>query len=789
MIFHKGRHTISKIVCLALGLAISSIIIAQLYFQQTFDTHFPGAGHTYQIMEKYKMGDMKESKTNGGTPGGWALGLKSYTPIVEAATRMTNLFGDITQMRLDDGNVITSRMTAADSCLFDVFPRRILAGNPKEVLSRPGMVMVSSDVARRIGGNVVGRRFTIDNVPGATFIIGGVFEAFPWGWGMHGEDMLLSLNSLKTTGYSGMDNWFGNDRYSSFIRLAKGHKPEELRHYARKALRDNVDKSILNNSGIELGMEFMTPNEVKNSNDYVKQMKWILGIVAFVLLFSSLMNYLLIVISGMSGRSREMAVRKCYGAKRHNIFNLVLGETALDVLLAVLLSALLVYLCKGTIEAFLDAPLSALIFNSGSWILAALVLLIILIGGAVPAWLYNRIPVTVAFRWWTENRHRWKVWLLGAEIAIVGLMFSLLFIVGSQYHKMTHLDPGYDYRNVAIFFVQGINGEEQQKLLNELNRMPQVKMAGSAARLPIDGWYGSGKNVSLPGADRELFNAEDLYGVSDHFFDLMGIRILDGTFFTDRSDTCRQVMVDENFAKKLRLTAHLKGSVVGQRISVSEHCNPLHPTVTIVGVFNRIQLGGVEHGDERAERPIMIFYEPKAFSNLLLKLNELTPEVMQQVREKLERLYPGKQISLYSYATEYENQYISQRNFRNAVMAGGIVVLIIALLGLVGYTDDEVQRRSKEIAIRKVNGARVGDILRLFLSDILKVAVPGIAIGCVGAWIIASSWLQNFTVRIRLTPWPFVAAAIGILLIITASVAAGCYRIARSNPVKYLKDE
>lgn len=789
MIFHKGRHTISKIVCLALGLAISSVIIAQLYFQKTFDTHFPGADRTYRVLERYKMGDMKESNTNGATPGGWALGLKSYTPIVEAATRLTNLFGDITQMRLDDGNIITSRLTAADSCLFDVFPRRILAGNPKEVLSRPGMVMVSSDIARRIGGNVVGRRFTIDNLPGQTLTIGGVFEAFPWSWGMHGENMLLSLNSLKLIGYSGMDGWWGNDRYSSFVRLAKGHKPEELRTYARKALRDHVDKSMLDNAGVELGMEFMTPNEVKNSDDYVKQMQWILGIVAFVLLFSSLMNYLLIVISGMPGRSREMAVRKCYGAKRHNIFDLVLGETALDVLLAVLLAAVLVFLSKGTIEAFLDAPLTALIFNSGSWILVVLILLVILIGGAVPAWLYNRIPVTVAFRWWTENRHRWKVWLLGAELAIVGLMFSLLCVVGSQYHKMTHLDPGYDYRNVAIFFVQGVNGDEQQKCLNELSRMPQVKMTSSAARLPINGWFGAGNNVSLPGGDRELFNAEDLYGVGDHFFELMGIRILDGTFFTDRSDTCRQVMVDENFAQKLRLTAHLKGSVVGQRISVSEHCNPLHPTVTIVGVFNRLQLGDVEHADKRVQRPIMIFYDPKDFSNLLLKLTDLTPEVTQQVQDKLARLYPGKKVSFYSYATEYENQYISQRTFRNAVMTGGIVVLIIALLGLVGYTNDEVQRRSKEIAIRKVNGARVGDILRLFLSGILKVALPGIVAGCIGAWFIAASWLQNFTVRIRLTPWPFIAVTVVVLLIITATVAAGCYRIARSNPVKYLKDE
>lgn len=788
-VFRKGQHTVSKIVCLALGLAISSVIIAEIYYEQTIDTHFPGAGRTYRILEKWKSGDMTDMQTASSTPGAWAPGIKKYAPMVEAATRLSNLQGSSSQMHLDDGTVITSSLSMVDSCFFDVFPQRILIGNPKEILSRKNCVMVSSELAKVIGGDVVGRRVTVDSRPGITLTICGVYEAFPWGNSLHGQSMLLSLNSIGEFGYDGRDNWVGNEQYRSYIRLAKGHKMEELLPYGRKAIADNIDKSLLKKVGVEVEMDFQLLNEVYTSDPYIKMMKWILSIVAFVLLFTSVMNYLLIVVGNMVGRSREMAVRKCYGAEPRNIYGLIFKEAAVDVGLSVILAAVLIFLSKGTIEDFLSAPFVALIINNGTWILVAIVALVLFVGGIVPGWLYNRTPVTVAFRGYNENKHRWKLGLLAAEFAVVGLMLSLLWVISSQYNKMINLNPGYDFSDVAIVNVQGIDGNERRQCLNELGRMPDVKEVSSALHLPLDGWFGAGNNVSLPIEDKELFNAEDFYGVGDNFFHLMGIQITEGSFFTDLTDSCRQVMVDENFANKLKTTAHWKGSVIGRRVWISEHCVTPNESMTIVGVFKNIQLGGVNNGMDEVDRPVMMFYSKTPETSLLLKLNKLTPEAMQQIREKIERMFPGKRISVLSYASEYEIQYYPQRSFRNGIFIGGIVVLIIALFGLVGYTSDEVQRRSKEIAIRKVNGAKVSDILKLFIKDIIKIAVPSIIVGDIGAWLIAVQWLQSFTVRINLTVVPFVIVTIGILLIICVSVMINCWRVANSNPVKYLKDE
>ena len=142
-----------------------------------------------------------------------------------------------------------------------------------------------------------------------------------------------------------------------------------------------------------------------------------------------------------------------------------------------------------------------------------------------------------------------------------------------------------------------------------------------------------------------------------------------------------------------------------------------------------------------------------------------------------------------SYASELANQYASQLNFRNGILVAGIVTMIIALFGLVGYTSDEVNRRRKEIAIRKVNGAKVKDILRIFLKDIMKIALPCIIVGDLGAWLIARQWLMSFSEKITMTPLLFIGVTIILLVIIGLSVIINCYKVANSNPVKYLKDE
>lgn len=786
----RGQHNFVKILCLALGLAISSVIIAEIYFEQTYDTYFPGWERTYQISEVGSMPSFNGSKpfSFNQTSGAIAPGVKDYAPMVEAATRFVDM--DKEQCKLENQNSMEANVLMADSCFFDIFPQKILMGKAKETLSRPLYCMIDSKLAEQIGGNVVGKHFTIPEYPGKTFTIGGIFESFPWGASLHNRQILVSLCSIGDLwGYDGRNQWVGNDNYFSYIRLAKGHEISELRPYIKKMKKDHFTAEATQTPGLTLDYEFTILSEVFTQNSYIKMMGWILGIIAFVLLFTSVMNYLLIIVGNLVTRSREMAVRKCYGAEPKNIHAIIFSEALVHVGLAVILAAVLVFLCKGTIENFLSAPISTLVLNRGSWILVSICLLVLLVGGLVPGWLYNKIPVAIAFRGYNENRNRWKLALLGVQFVISGLLFSLLFVVNCQYSLMVNMDPGYDYENVAIVHVDAINGDQRSRCLSEIKRMLGVKEVASAYSLPLESYAVSGNNVQLPDDRKSLQLIHDAGGVDDNYFRMMGIDFVQGSFFTERNDSSRQVIIDEALAKRLTTLGHWKDGAVGKRIWISSHCNE-DETMTICGVVKNIKYGTVtSEGAEFKNISYVYFYAPWTASYMLVKFNNLTEDALTELRNKVQSMYPHNKVTVLDYESEFKAQYASQLNFRNGILVAGIVTMVIALFGLVGYTSDEVNRRRKEIAIRKVNGAKVKDILRIFLKDIMKIALPCIIVGDLGAWLIARQWLMSFSEKITMTPLLFIGVTIILLVIIGLSVIINCYKVANSNPVKYLKDE
>lgn len=786
----RGQHNFVKILCLALGLAISSVIIAEIYFEQTYDTYFPGWERTYLISEVGTNHGETMEFTN--TSGATAQGVKQYAPMVEAATS-THYFYDDAQCKMEDQNIISANIRMADSCFFDVFPQKILIGKAKQILSQPLSCLIDSETAAKIGGNVVGKHFTLSNYPGTTFTIYGVFETFPWGSSFHGTQMILSRCSVPYVySYDGRAQWVGNDSYRSYIRLAKGHEAKELKPYVNKMREDHFPLKEMKNMGIELNYDFTVLSDVYTQDPYVKKMGWIMGIIAFVLLFTSVMNYLLIIVGNLVGRSREMAVRKCYGAESKNIHAIIFSEALVHVGLSVVLAAGLVFLCKGTIENFLSAPVSTLVLNRGSWILVAICILVLLVGGLLPGWLYNRIPVAIAFRGYNENRNRWKLGLLGIQFVISGLLFSLLYIVNGQYQLMLGLNPGYDYDHVAIVSIDASNRDQRNQCLAEIRRMPNVKDCSSTFNVPLDGYDRSGNMVGVPGDEKNTFNIMEMSGVDDNFFKMMNIPIVQGSFFTERNDSCRQVIIDERGAEKLIKTWHWKDGVVGKQITCTGHDDGKgHNSIfTICGVSKNIRWGAVETGgDGMNEFPDLYFYSAKTAYYMLVKFKELRDESLSELQSKVQAMYPNNKVIVKSYASELANQYASQLNFRNGILVAGIVTMIIALFGLVGYTSDEVNRRRKEIAIRKVNGAKVKDILRIFLKDIMKIALPCIIVGDLGAWLIARQWLMSFSEKITMTPLLFIGVTIILLVIIGLSVVINCYKVANSNPVKYLKDE
>lgn len=782
-LFRRGKNSLIKIISLSVGLALGLVLIAKVYFEQSYNEFFPEKDRIYQVISNYSSAE--GAKSYGQTPGAVAIGMKSELPEVEIATRYTWLSREAVLMTPDKkkyyGNIIMG-----DSCLFDIFPREILTGNVKDVLSQPMYVMISDKIAERMGGVslAVGQTFEIQERPGKIFTVGGVFKHFPNNTHL-GYDVIVSMASVGNLMWEGSStNWLGNDRYLAYIKLYPGVNPSHLRPGIEKMKEKYLPLEELKKDGVGIDWGFKPLSEIHTGDENTKRMMLIMSILAIALLFTAVMNYVLIVISSLVNRSKEMAVNKCYGASEKNIYLKMLLETGVDLVISLVIAFLLILLFRGIVLSLLGTTLGDL-FTIKSMLLLLLVCIVVFcIAAVIPGYLYAHIPVAVAFRKFNESKRYWKLGLLFIQFIAAGFFITLLVIIGRQYHFMINDHPGYDADNLAYCNLAGIPPELRQKVLDEVVRMPEVKAVTTCQQLLFG--YASGNNIRLPEDERELFNIADLYSVGNDYLNIMSIPIIEGRSFMENTPSSKEVMVSRSFIDKLSKYTDCSDGVVGKSIYISEHSHGLTDLYTICGIYEDIRLGIIGAQDTRAT---VMFYNEKPSNYLIIRHQQQVPDALKKAEDLLKGLLPDKEVVVHSYAAEIANRYSDSAHFRDSVMVAGLVTLIICLMGLIGYTNDEMNRRKKETAIRKVNGATTFDIQRLFLKNINYIAFPAIVTGCIIAYFVANSWLQRFADKAELTVLLFVGCSFFVLFIIMSAVTVRSYRAANENPADSVKSE
>ena len=417
--------------------------------------------------------------------------------------------------------------------------------------------------------------------------------------------------------------------------------------------------------------------------------------------------------------------------------------------------------------------------------IGAVILFVLIISIVVPAELYQRIPVYAALKNYTENSRNWKLGLLGVQVLINVFLVVMMLIIGRQYLKVSHADTGYDYDN--LYYISIFDGDRQAvtRAVRTLESLPEVSGVGAAYNLPFQG--SNGNNVYLPDDDRELFNIADQYECSDGFYDLMGIEFMEGRAPRDSSE----IVVDEKFVKKIAEFADWSDGAVGKQVFITGHDRSRvseRSYFTISGVYRSYIIGNLTGVDQR---PSALFYgEIGGMSSWMPHvLFKMQPASMAKVKEALEKALEGREINIISYEEQMRAAYDDSKKMRNTMAIGSVFSLLIALLGLIGFIKDESLRRSKEMAVRKINGATTRDILGAFSIDIMKLSITAALIACIAAYFVAHKWLEQFAEKVSMSPLYFIGGAVLVLLIVLGVVVLNCLRIARANPVESLKNE
>ena len=356
-------------------------------------------------------------------------------------------------------------------------------------------------------------------------------------------------------------------------------------------------------------------------------------------------------------------------------------------------------------------------------------------------------------------------------------LIILLIIISRQYDRMVNDRPGYNYEQVVYCTTDGAKTSDRIKALEELRRLPEVEEVGSCSLLPVlTGNNGNGATLN----GRTLFNFEDLDMVDTGFVRTMGIKIIDGKMFEAGAPKTFSAMVSRSFAEKLALTAGWHDGVVGKTFEINGYT-----PATVYGVYEDIRTGK----NRMDERPTIMYHTNWSSRYIVIRLQSLTPQAIRQVSDVLKRMLPDKDIVVIPYKAEMAYLYNDSRLMRNTVMIGGIITLLIALIGLIGYVRDETNRRSKEIAIRKVNGATAAQVIALLSREIGYLALPATLLGAGFAYLAGKSWLEQYPEKITLSPWMFLAGILFTILTIFVCVTLQSWRIATENPANSIKTE
>ena len=765
-LLHAKGSNLLKVVSLGLGLTMSILLFSRVAFEQSYDTCFKDYDRLYQVWTQFTIkGEKLDWQQQNSGPVAGAI-FESFPEQVESAT-CTNRW--MASEPLYYGNTrFDEPKIAADSLFFRTMGIEVLTGNPVQDLQQPNVIYLCETLARRMfgGEDPIGKvisynrkrdltvRGTYADLPDNTTVKADAVISMPPSW------------AAELSNYS----WNGGDSYPQYIRLKPGADAEAM------------------NSRMDAMMDKYRPAEAKASFGYaakiaplrdtyrgyedVQRSKVILLVMGFSILFIAALNYALISISSLARRAKAVGVQKCSGASGAGIFGMFLAETAIIILLSLCVMAFLLFAFQDFVEDTASTRLHNLLTWQRAWVPALTILVLFVVGGVLPGQLFARIPVTQVFRRYTEGKKGWKRPLLFVQFAGVAFICGVMWMVTVQYDYVTSKDMGFSTERVATGYIPFATAEESEGAEHFFRSLPYVEDV-TAGGDPLMGY--SGTMINDEGGN-SLFSAR-FDQIRPNYADFMGMTLLKGRMprLEGLEHWYDEVVVNETLARMM----HWGGDVVGCMV------NTMGVNVKVVGLLKDFQMGGFYE----QPAPYIGFAKTSFGGNLFFKLKEPFGDNLLKLQQATVNAYPDKTIDIYSMQSEADRLYNPVRVLRNAMMVAALVMFLVMLMGLLGYTADEVQRRSKEIAIRKVNGAEASGILELLGRDILWVAVPAVAVGVCAAAYVNGLWMEMFSARVSAGWAVYVLVAIVNLLVILGCVLWRTWHIANENPVISLKSE
>lgn len=786
----KNRlYTSINIAGLSVGLAACVLIVLFVRDELSYDQHFEDSERIYRVTGAYNQGG--DSKTlSVSTTYPLMPVLAANFPEMEAATRM-----DFWSLLVSRGSqhIQQENIVLADSSFFDLFSFEVVAGDPATAIKEPNSIVLTENTVKRHFGeeNGLGEVLRINDVD---FKVAAIVKDLPTNTHFEAE-LFLPLNTAIEWYGPWVNRLFNGTSHYLYFKLAHGIEAGDLQSRINTFLNDKYSDSFDEHNYTLQAMEDIHLNSDMTSEIQANGSKSAVTIftaTALVILLLACINYINLSMAGSFQRSREVGLKKVFGAGRGSQVLQFQAESLLVALVSCVLSVILIEMAMPyfnqltgkayEFQLFQDIELAATLFGVG--------VVIGLISGSFPALFLLKMQTSEALRGSTLSRGKGSFNLRNALVVfqffIVAILIASTFIILNQVNFLRNMDLGIDQEHVVLIPIQtGELAAQYDVFREELLRNPGVVNVTATSSHPanrIGGWRGY-----TPEGAEERVSAPTVV-VSYDFFETMGTTMVAGRTF-DRehpTDITEAYILNEAAVKFFQMEDPVGTSIEGMAYDQSTWTRKNAKVIGVVKDFHFASL----HNEIR---PVVFSLSSEITTGLNWIEVRISPENTRQTIGFLENTWrefsPDRPFD-YSFLDEnIEEHYASEDRFLKLFTSFSLLSIIIGSLGLFGLTAFMMKRRTKEIGIRKVLGAQVSGLVAVLSKDFLKLVLIANLLGWPLAYYLMDSWLQNFAYSNGISVWVFMLTGAGALLIAFGSVAYHSIKTAGANPVNSIRYE
>jgi len=820
----KNRtYAVINILGLAIGLAACLMLLLYVRYETSYDQWLPNAENVYQYQSHYLNPQTGEEQKLQMTSYIAGQRFRTDFPQVEGAVYA---WGSAPVVLRGGQALETDDVLLVDGLFFDVLQFPFVQGGPRTALAQAGSVVLTESEARRIFGdeNPMGKTLTMSVRGDPTdHRVTGIVRDLPRNSHMR-FTMVVRIDPPSTYADQPqmLDSWGWQSGWFYFS-LRPGTDLDTIRGqlpaWERRNIPDEQFGQETTNQGEFQDWEIANIRDVhlgeadRASMTPVNDQRTIITftIIAFLILGMACVNFTNLATARAGQRAREVALRKVLGANRAQLMTQFMAESVLIAGISMLFALAFVELLLPSLASFLDADLEMRYFGAEGMLLPILLLTLLVgaAGGIYPAFYLSRFqPAQVlkanksAAEASGSGRLR-NALVIGQFAVSIGLIICTA-VVYAQTVYARNVDPG--YRRDNLIQIQNLGRRQLEgrtnAIVEEMRRVPGVVSVGRSG-IGVATGSSSNTGVQVPGqTDSVLIGT---YGIDPEFFETMGIELVAGRLLErnrpgdnigqsdqpteeeQRALVARGASIVVNELAALRMGFASAQDAIGKPVGVGFVENEYGAVPTrIVGVVRDSRFRSIRTPIE----PIMFSWNESNANVMLIRHDGRDPQgVRGRIEQAWKRLAPDVPFDGVFSEDRVAELYQAEQS-RAQVFAGfATLAILVACLGLFGLAAFTAERRTKEIGVRKVLGARTRDIVQLLAWQFSKPVIIANLIAWPAAWWAMREWLNTFDARIDLGPAPFVLAGLLALVIAIGTIAGHAFRVARANPIHALRYE